>query len=132
MRSLLGAARGSDDRCLVAASLTSDDGGFAEAWNLSGEISQFSQDELDVDADLRALGQYDFGGTYQFDWLSTWPEIHAALILAVYAAPQGNASLEGALQEWSARSHVDDAGVIGGGSGDGAIIKVAAWSCHAP
>lgn len=83
-----------------------------------------------MDSDLRALGLYNFKGSCQYTWLSSWPETHASLVVAVYAGVMGQpVSVDGALQEWSRREHANDAGVISGGSGDGAIVKTAAWHC---
>jgi hypothetical protein len=114
----------------LGVSLSSADAGFAESWGLDGRIGQFSMTELDVDSDLRALGLYDFAGSYRFEWLTSWPETYAAFIVAVYAGDADQPpSAEGALQEWSQRTYTDEAGVISGGSGDGVIIKTAAWQC---
>jgi hypothetical protein len=116
----------------LAITFATTDGGFDETWNLDGVVSQFARSELSVRSDLRAAGLYSFHGSYRFSWAMPWPVTRAFFELAIDdAGPTGAAplALEGALIESTQREIASDGGVASGTSGDGVIVKVAAWTC---
>lgn len=110
--------------------LRTEDGGFAESFDLPGTVSAFAPGYFNIKVDLRALGFYAFGGTYAFRWLSSWPTLQTTFAIVISAA-QGDVSsiAEGMLQESARRETAGDAGVLSGGSGDGIISKTAGWLC---
>jgi hypothetical protein len=115
----------------LAITFATADGGFDETWNLDGVVSQFARSELSVISDLRAAGLYSFHGSYHVSWAMPWPVTRAYFELAIDAAGPTGAppALEGALIESTQRESASDGSVVSGASGDGVIVKVAAWTC---
>lgn len=110
----------------VVVGLSTDDGGFDEQWPLTGEISEFSPETLDANAELRTLGFDSFRGSYSCEWSNPWPMVFTSFTLSVATGP---GRVQGAVQEWTQLESAEDDGVM---SAVGASVSTATLACTGP